>query len=272
MRGNAGANGGICRSVSLSGAANASMTFVAKRNSGSGSTGWDSTDRAYVEASTTNCSSGFTTLMTFSSGGASGTETLGTGYDGYDINLDAYAGGTVYLRWRPNMTVDTTNEEFYVDTIVVSTGMSGSPNGFLNGNDGSNPANCDSEQKPRERQMDVRTIELAQAIKAQGVEIFIVAFAGGVANCELDYPDLIYDDDNPAHCGTVVQNTSYPIGQSGPDGDDPKPATNPNVRLLKCIASSTNGTDDHYFFANSASELQGIFTKIANQIAHRLIE
>jgi hypothetical protein len=189
-----------------------------------------------------------------------------------NINLDAYAGGTAYIRFRGVMGSGDTNEAWYIDTIEVSTGMSGSPNGFLNGNDGSNPANCDSEQKPRERQMDVRTIELAQAIKAQGVEIFIVAFAGGVANCELDYPDLIYDDDNPAHCGTVVQNTSYPIGQSGPDGDDPKPATNPNVRLLKCIASSTNGTDDHYFFANSASELQGIFTKIANQIAHRLIE
>jgi Flp pilus assembly protein TadG len=253
-------SGYMCRAIDLSAYGAATLTYAAKYSS------WESSDDALIQAGTTSCSSGLTTLHTHTR------NNTGTSYDSYSENLDAFAGQTVYIVFKGTMSAGSSGDNFYVDTVGVTAGSNGSSTGYLNGSDGSNPGNCDSNQTPRERQMDVRTIELAQAIKAQGVEVFVVAFAGGVANCHLDYPDLLYDDDNPAHCGTVLQDSAYPIGQAGADGNNPKPATNPNVRLLKCIASSTNGTDDHYFFASDASELSGIFTKIANQIAHRLIE
>jgi hypothetical protein len=116
--------------------------------------------------------------------------------------------------------------------------------------------------------MDARTIHLARAIKAQGVEIFVVAFAGGTAGCDLN-DSKIYDDSNPADCNSVVDSPAGPIGNDTDDNDSNDPA---NTRLLKCIASSTTGSNDHYFYANDSDELTSIFTAIANQIAHRLIE
>jgi hypothetical protein len=41
---------------------------------------------------------------------------------------------------------------------------------------------------------------------------------------------------------------------------------------MKCIASSATGTNNHYYYASSASALPSIFTAIAAQIAHRLVE
>ena len=58
---------------------------------------------------------------------------------------------------------------------------------------------------------------------------------------------------------------------AGPIGNNTNEGT-ANHRLLKCIASSSQGTLDHYHFAETEDDLQAIFTKIANQIAHRLIE
>jgi hypothetical protein len=58
---------------------------------------------------------------------------------------------------------------------------------------------------------------------------------------------------------------------AGPIGDNTSD-TSANVRLLKCIASSKDETSDHYFWAASADDLPTIFTQIAQQIAHRLIE
>jgi hypothetical protein len=42
--------------------------------------------------------------------------------------------------------------------------------------------------------------------------------------------------------------------------------------LLKCIASSTPGTNDHYYETSTSAELPAIFTAIAQAIAFRLIE
>lgn len=140
--------------------------------------------------------------------------------------------------------------------------------GELSDVDGSSPQTCNDNATPRERQMDARTIHLARAIKAQGVEIFVVAFAGGVSGCDLN-DSKIYDDSNPSDCNSVVDSPAGPVGNTDDDNDSSDPA---NARLLKCIASSAPGGNDHYFFANDDSELNGIFTAIANQIAHRLIE
>jgi hypothetical protein len=54
-------------------------------------------------------------------------------------------------------------------------------------------------------------------------------------------------------------------GSSNPDGVA-------DHRLLKCIASSAPGTNDHYYETATASELPEIFTSIAQSIAFRLIE
>jgi hypothetical protein len=150
----------------------------------------------------------------------------------------------------------------FIDSIAIKTD---SQNGFLNGNDGSSPTTCVSQTNtPRERQLDVRTLNLARAIKLQEVEIFVVAFAGGVPGCNLDNM-TVYDDEDFSDCNTVIDTPAGPIGNNTSEASA-------NNRLLKCIASNTQGTTDHYYYANNESELQGIFTKIANQIAHRLIE
>jgi hypothetical protein len=146
-----------------------------------------------------------------------------------------------------------------------TTSLNGST-GAPNGTDGSNPGTCvNQDPTKRERQLDVRTLNLARAIKAQDVEIFVVAFAGGVPGCDLGNT-TVFNDEDPAHCNTVKDSAAGPIG-NGLDDDD-----GANHRLLKCIASNTQGSNDHYFYANTSDELNGIFTAIANQIAHRLIE
>lgn len=141
----------------------------------------------------------------------------------------------------------------------------GSNNGYMNCHDGSNPTTC-SGQNPtkRERQLDVRTLNLARAIKSQGVEIFVVAFAGPVPGCNLD-SIAYFNDEVPSECNTVKDIVKGPIGDNSNEGEA-------NHQLLKCMSSNTQGTNDHYFYANSESELNSIFTSIANQIAHRLIE
>ena len=96
---------------------------------------------------------------------------------------------------------------------------------------------------------------MAVAAKADSVEIFVVAF--GICS------------NNPAYIPTATEctatsGTSY-IGNTDTD-------TKADQRLLKCISSSQTGTLDHYFYAASAGALPAIFTTIAAQIAHRLVE
>jgi hypothetical protein len=101
----------------------------------------------------------------------------------------------------------------------------------------------------RERSLDIKTKALADVLKAQGVEIYIVAF--GV-------------------CGTLNGSTptsGYCGGIGNSDHDDTA-----DQRLLKCIASSTSGTNDHYYQVPTASDLPEVFEQIAHTIAFRLIE
>ena len=98
----------------------------------------------------------------------------------------------------------------------------------------------------RERELDTKTKAMADSIKATGVEVYIVGF--GVCGTP-----------SAAFCDTSkVGNT---------DHDDTR-----NRNLLKCVASSHAGTNDHYFEVASASSLPSIFQQIAGQIAFRLIE
>jgi Flp pilus assembly protein TadG len=235
--------GTMCRGVNLTGVAAASVSYYAKINS------WESTDRSYLEVNTTSCtaSSGWTVLKTHDN------LNTGTSYGSpTSVVLDAYAGATVYIRWRGGMTAGGTADDLFIDNIDVSSGSSGSSNGYQNGSDAS--IGCGASVK-RERQVDMLTRDMAVAAKADNVEIFVVAF-GLCSNTTTYIPTA-------TEC-TATSGTSY-IGNADADATA-------DQRLLKCISSSQTGTLDHYFYAASASALPAIFTTIAAQIAHRLVE
>ncbi len=98
----------------------------------------------------------------------------------------------------------------------------------------------------RERQLDVKTMAIAERLKSQAVEIYVVSFGTcGSADSSLCKPNMI---GRPSHDNAADRN------------------------LLKCIASSSLSTNDHYFEVPTASDLSAVFTSIAQQIAHRLIE
>ena len=115
--------------------------------------------------------------------------------------------------------------------------------------DGDVSSNCSSAQT-RERQLDKKTWALAKQMEADGIEIFVVGF--GV--CDHD-ASPVYTD---AQCEAQIGNT---------DHDDTA-----DERLDKCIATSSPGKNDHYFWASTAGDLPTIFSQIAAQLAHRLIE
>lgn len=110
-------------------------------------------------------------------------------------------------------------------------------------------ASAGSVSQPHERWLDIATKNRADQLKALGVQIYVVGF--GVCGSE--------DNQTPttSYCST--------IGSSSPD-------TTNDQKLAKCVASSTAGTNDHYFRATTATELPGIFSQIAQQIAFRLIK
>jgi hypothetical protein len=111
--------------------------------------------------------------------------------------------------------------------------------------DGDVSSNCTSAQT-RERQLDTKTKTLADSIKATDVEIYVVGFGVcGSSNTNLCNTSLIG--------GTSHDNTA-------------------DRNLLKCIASSSSATNDHYFEVANASLLPDVFEQIASAIAFRLVE
>lgn len=104
---------------------------------------------------------------------------------------------------------------------------------------------CRSAQT-RERELDDKTYDMAQEIEDGGVEIYVVAFGVcGSANNNLCNTGMIG--------GTSHDNTA-------------------DRNLLKCVASSASGTNDHYYAVDLATELPEVFQQIAGAIAFRLIE
>jgi len=98
----------------------------------------------------------------------------------------------------------------------------------------------------RERQLDTKTKALRDEMKALGVEIFVVGF--GVCGNANAYSCDLGTIGSAAHDNTADRN------------------------LLKCLASSSAGTNDHYYEVETAEDLPAVFQTIAQQIAHRLIE
>jgi Flp pilus assembly protein TadG len=127
----------------------------------------------------------------------------------------------------------------------LSTGCSAPGQGSITS---SNPG---SNSDTRERQIDTETKTLADSLKASGVEIYIV----GLSVCGTD------DGQTPSASYCSSSN----IGNSQPD-------TVADQRLLKCIASSTSGTNDHYYTTSDPTQLSSIFGQIAQSIAFRLIK
>jgi Flp pilus assembly protein TadG len=232
--------GSMCRAVDMTSMTTGTLRYYGKYSS------WESGDDVIVEVNTSSCTagSGWTTLCQHVAGNSVCGGNTGTTYDNFNADLDAYAGGMVYIRFRGSMNSNTA-DHFYVDTIEVESGDSGSSSGYVNGDD--NSSSCGSSVR-RERQLDMLTWEAAKAIEAEGVEIFVVAFGVCSSNA------TVYTQ---AQCNSQIGNT---------DTDNTA-----DQRLLKCMASSFID-NDHYYYATSASDLSAIFTAIANQIAHRLIE
>lgn len=110
-------------------------------------------------------------------------------------------------------------------------------------------SNCLPAQT-RERELDAKALALTDQVKAQGVEIYVVGFGVcGTANTS--------KPNDPGYCNGV--------GNSDHDNAADR-------RLLKCVASSTPGTNDHYFEVASASDLPAVFGQIARLIGFRITE
>jgi hypothetical protein len=103
--------------------------------------------------------------------------------------------------------------------------------------------------------LDIKTKQLADTLINSGVEIYVVGFMPCGAGA--------HGDPHPEQ----VKTTSFCNNVGNGDTD-----TTANRRLLKCIASSTAGTNDHYFEVTSSSQLPDIFTNIARLIGFRLIK
>lgn len=131
----------------------------------------------------------------------------------------------------------------------VGTGCSASGSGSASS---SNPG---SNSETRERSLDRKTRDLAVTLKNSGIEIYVVAFGVcGTSNSTVYTTNQCKTDANGGQ-----------IGNNNPD-------TTADSRLLKCIASSTQNTNDHYYNVPTAEDLPAVFEDIARAIAFRLIE
>jgi hypothetical protein len=226
--------GTFTRNVNLSTATSGTLNYWAYRNS------WESGDDVVVQISTNG--STWDDLYTHT------TSNTDDSYDSFCIDIKDYVGNAnVRIRFVGSMSAGSTGDNFYLDTVVVKSNTACSSDGFQDGHNGS-PSGCSTAVK-RERQLDMQTWELAKAIEADNVIIYTIGFG----TCDPD--STIYTD---AECEAQIGNTDHD--------------NTADERLLKCMASSTPGTNNRYFYAANASALPSIFTQIAQQIAHRLIE
>jgi Flp pilus assembly protein TadG len=250
--------GAIVRQFNLGNAQGGSLRFYAKKVST-----WTTTDRGYAEVSPDNAT--WYTLQTFTSTTTGFSNSYGT-----QISLDiagscpaCIGDSSVYVRFRANTGAST--RYFYVETVTI-VDPNTDATGFVNGQDGQNYISCTETPAPRERQIDVQTLNIANAIKAQNVEIFVVSFSA----CPNGDGNTIHNAAGQTTCSSQA-NPVVSAPASGRVGDTTTETT-ANMRLAKCIASSTAGTNDHFWYLTDATQLPTVFTTIAAQIAHRLVE
>jgi hypothetical protein len=140
--------------------------------------------------------------------------------------------------------------------VLLTDGANGVPSGAAlpnecdPGNGGGGGDDCGAPPSNVISDLDELTYEIAQDMNNAGIEIFVV----GLNVCGTNDPDEVF---SPAQC----------LAQVG----DPDARSVGNRRLLKCVADSTPGSNDHYFEA-SASELSTIFQTIALKISEGGLE
>jgi hypothetical protein len=128
-------------------------------------------------------------------------------------------------------------------------------------NDADLSASCNTTQQ-REGSLDERTWDVAQALESDGVEIYVIGFGvcGGDQPCSGPDADL-------SQCPPVSEDTcNMRIGDTGGGSNHDNTA---DRRLLKCLASSSPDTNDHYFEVELADDLPAIFQVVAFEIASR---
>lgn len=129
-------------------------------------------------------------------------------------------------------------------------------------NDSDLSANC-NDTFTREASLDDLAWDRAQDVEADGVEIYVVGFNVCGTDQPCRGPDTVM-----SQCPPVSPSTcNSQIGLSG--GSSSRHDNQADRRLLKCMASSQDGTNSHYFEVSSASQLPSIFQIVAFEIASR---
>jgi Flp pilus assembly protein TadG len=113
----------------------------------------------------------------------------------------------------------------------------------------SDPSGSCAGAQTRERELDRKTMAVVSELESIGVAVYVVAFG----TCGTDD-------------GTIAGDT-WCSGVGNGDHDNTA-----DRRLLKCAASSSAGTNDHYFEVPAATDLPAVFQKIARAIGFRLTE
>ena len=175
-----------------------------------------------------------------------------TGGSGTNVCLGLWKARDII--WGPGSQANSSTRRF---AVLLSDGDNNyNPVVFGNGHP---PAEC-RPQNPstssgggscanpasQERTLDNQTLAMADAMKAQGIEVYVVGF--GV-------------------CGST-SSSACNRGTVGGTAHDNTADRN----LLKCVSSSTAGTNDHYLEVPTATDLPAVFGEIARRIAFRLIE
>jgi hypothetical protein len=156
------------------------------------------------------------------------------------------AGGTNVCLALDKAVAWLNSSSAQVKNVVVLT--DGDNNFFYNASTVYPPAQCRASQDANqncgtepslvgEREMDVKTLQRADALKALGTQVYVVAFKV---------------------CGTRDDPDCAAIGNADPDNVADR-------RLLKCIASSPS----HYVEITNASEIPDAFREIAAAIVSR---
>lgn len=119
-----------------------------------------------------------------------------------------------------------------------------------------NSSNYGSDYDDRVDQLDKRTYEKALEIRSQDIEIYVAGYkvSGSISG---------------ALCNTATV-TNIGGGSTRERFSGPDDLRDRNMN--KCVASSTAGTNDHYFEAPAPEDIPAVFDAIVESIAFRLIE
>jgi hypothetical protein len=135
------------------------------------------------------------------------------------------------------------------------------------GDDDANISAACNQTYQREAALDVQTWQRTLELEADGIEVYVVGFNV----CGPDQPCAGPDTDMGACPATAQSTCDEQIGlvSTSSSTSSSRHDNAADRRLLKCIASSRDGTNSHYFEVSSASQLPGIFQAVAFEIASR---